>query len=117
VGGTGVGGAGGVLDGGSAGAPDSGIDPCPALRTDVEAKLIAAQKCDPTQVQCQDVMAGICCKAPVASQASPEAQAYQAALDKFNAAQCKVICTIFCRTGTPYCAATPNNGANCAFGP
>jgi hypothetical protein len=97
--------------------PDASVD-CAALRTDVDAKLVAAQKCDPnaTMVQCQDVVAGVCCSAPIASKSSPEGMAYLAALDRYNAAHCRTICPLIaCRIGMTACVALLDGAGKCEF--
>src|ERR1043165_8094303 len=106
----------GVPRGADAG-PDASVN-CAALRMDVDAKLTAAQKCDPnvTMVQCQDVVAGVCCSAPIVSKSSPEGMASLAALDRYNTAHCMTICPLVaCRAGTTKCVASPDGAAKCDF--
>jgi hypothetical protein len=111
---------GGMGGSGTGGVPDASTDPCPALRMDVDAKLAAAQKCDPNAPvkECGDLVDGICChQLPVASAMSNATLAYLAALDKYNAQQCFTVCTLLCRMGTGYCAPNPDTGGICALGP
>jgi hypothetical protein len=114
MGGTGTGGSGGtsVADAG----PDASVD-CSALRADLDAKLAAAQKCDPQAMkQCQDVVAGVCCPAPINSKSSPEGMAYLAAFDRYKAAQCRAICPLIaCRAGTPTCLASASGPGQCVL--
>jgi hypothetical protein len=109
------------MGGSGTGGADAGLDAsvdCAALRMDLDAKLVAAQKCDPnaTMVECQDIVAGVCCSAPIASKSSPEGMAYLAAFDLYKAANCRTICPLIaCRTGTPKCVASADGAGKCDF--
>jgi hypothetical protein len=119
------GGSGGSAgSGGSGGARDAGSDgsvvDCVALRNDVDAKLAAAQVCDPTlgaTAQCQDTVEGLCCKEPVRSQSSPETAAYLDALAKYQNAHCLAACTqTLCPVGSSSCMTNVDSTGRCSFG-
>ncbi len=117
----GHGGSGG--SGGTGGARDAGTDAspvdCNALRMDLDQKLAAAQKCDPkaTVAECQDMVEGVCCKAPVRSSMSPETAAYLDAFAKFQNNHCIGVCTqALCPVGTGTCMPDPDGAGKCTFG-
>jgi hypothetical protein len=108
----GSGGIGGIAGkGGSGGAAD-----CNALQRDVLAKLAAAQQCCPgcDALQCQAIVAGMCCPALVNRADSPQTQAYQVALKAFMA-ECDIVCPdVLCKQPQiGNCVAGPAGGGSC----
>jgi hypothetical protein len=95
------------------------VDPCPALRADLDAKLALAQACDPADMtQCKAIVQGVCCNVPVAFGDSQATISYNAALAKYRNANCVSVCTqVLCQTGSTLCQ--PNGMATsgtCVFG-
>jgi hypothetical protein len=113
-GGSGQGGAGqgGAGQGGAGGGVSQA---CKEFESDVDVKLVEAQKCNPAIdiVQCVDAVAGKCCDVIVGMKGSPEVLAYLEALEKWKAASCNPGCPPEpCPPAPPAHTCTPDgNGA------
>lgn len=74
---------------------DADVD-CEAVRQDLSELLVAAQACDPAidEIQCEDVVQGLCCPEVVTRESDPATVAYLEAVAEAKSLGCDDICAV-----------------------